>query len=315
MLFAMPISVNAAEIDLTSFASGSSLTHSHVYTQKYDSQSHWSECTLCDDRINVGQHVLSSRHTNPEKPCSTSSLILTSCSQCAYTSSSNATEQVEHVYTPYQVVTDLYQSSYDILAMCNVCGYVRSDFQYYYEDGSMVDLRDFTLPCTVYLANGSMKTFTSTQVSHIFGSKPNSNVEVTVSEDKSTLTVYGEVFLTDDCYTLYKNSKAAGLLLDNWYSNSVLYYCHGNKPDAGYYIWPSCTFYEDEKKVVISGSFPLCDMTRDCTGIPFVHLNILFRDYANSGKTVVRDLYPYYTSLQLRDLLYREPSIDSLSCN
>ena len=63
------VSASAVEIDLTEFAAGGASTHSHIYSQKYDSSNHWEECKLCGSVINKNAHTLSTSYTKGEGSC------------------------------------------------------------------------------------------------------------------------------------------------------------------------------------------------------------------------------------------------------
>lgn len=86
VVLSLAFPATAVEVDLTEFASGNASTHTHVYTDKYDSSYHWKECELCKNITNKEAHTLSTRYTQGDGNCASTNKKLTSCSvsTCSY---------------------------------------------------------------------------------------------------------------------------------------------------------------------------------------------------------------------------------------
>lgn len=81
--------VDGGTVDLTSFATGDTSSHAHIWEQKSDDTYHWQECRLCHTQQNKASHTFGEKHTFyehvPSYACSGNNYEYAVCSDCGYT--------------------------------------------------------------------------------------------------------------------------------------------------------------------------------------------------------------------------------------
>ena len=103
-------------IDLTSLVTGGDVSHTHIYEKKYDTASHWEECFICKNKINIKSHSLANTGSNT---CG-SNLVTYCTGGCGYSISQYVDHDlVEIPVNKYPTNTVTY---YHTIRECSKCG-------------------------------------------------------------------------------------------------------------------------------------------------------------------------------------------------
>jgi len=120
LLCATVVPVSAKEIDLSSFASGNTASHSCLWTEKHDATSHWQECSLCGTVTSESQHTFRTSYTIGETSCSSQNQKVMSCSGCDYISSTPY-QNTMHTFIRTQMLPDFEGGDLWFVDYCSVC--------------------------------------------------------------------------------------------------------------------------------------------------------------------------------------------------
>lgn len=104
-------------IDITNLITGAEAEHNHIYESKYDDISHWQECTICGQKINVEAHTIETIG-NPATCDLYVVLGQEVCSKnCGY---SKQIERLEHI-KPEELVWQEYNATTHLAYGCERC--------------------------------------------------------------------------------------------------------------------------------------------------------------------------------------------------
>jgi len=209
MLCAAGVQVSAVELDLTSFASGSSETHSHIWEHKHDKTEHWQECSLCSAIQGCAAHNLLTSFTVSETSCSPENKKLVSCSGCSY-QESIPWQQPHLADGPggawWEAPGNDGLRDHKFCTAC--CTYSSATSVWTDVNGNCVDPTQVSVPCTLYSEWGTELNLTSKLLS-IQNSYP-CDVSVTwVSNNQIYVNFYSDL---SECLSPYYTAEEAKAL-------------------------------------------------------------------------------------------------------
>lgn len=151
----------ALEIDLTSFASGDSVTHSHSYVLMKDNQYHWQECSLCKQIKDKAEHSLTISYTHPTMMCHTDNKKVEQCSSCSYFVSESYVQEHPSLrkYTAHYVVNNATGLlGYVPAKACTVCSIGVGGESARDKNGNIIDWSvPQTYPLEIYDSEGILR--------------------------------------------------------------------------------------------------------------------------------------------------------------
>lgn len=301
---------SALEIDLTSFSSGDSSTHSHTYSQKYDSSKHWQECTLCGTKKDEEVHVLTTKDTYT-KLCNPRNVRITSCSLCAYSLSLAYREGTcSNIlsYLKYHLSGNYVYPQY----VCSNCGsstYGGPQTVEYYTDGTQVDWYNIDSGKQIYREGRDPFQVTGIYYDITYGALDGRDLNMVLSEDKLTLSLKGKLYIPQAWIDEYN---------DVWRAHSpgnvgVIYleYMLSDYPNSPkYYYFTLTDAHIQQGWVPIDLSYSVCDMTRDEFNSAAIRYSIQSIYY--EGAYTKRLYTNNQNRISVPFMYYREPSISSL---
>lgn len=296
----------AVEIDLTQFASGDTSTHSHIYTQKYDSSNHWQECNLCGIKKDMVAHTLSTKDTHVAT-CHSSNKRASSCSACSYSENKSYVTN-DHNLVLYAIFHNATHNKILPEYKCSKCAYYITDTNLsipaYYTDGTVVDWQNLIQGASI-VREGSTPLEVTTVYVTTYAGTPTADVDLQLSNDKRTLTVSGKIYFPSSFLSAYEQIKTKNLEVSGVCYNDNF---HESTPLARTWVYYTVTAaHLAQGWAPISATIPVCDMTRDTASKPAMYCMV----QANYKEGLYyHRLYTYNVTLNATDLLlWRVPSI------
>jgi len=276
-LFIMPSF--AAEIDLSSFASGDASTHSHIWVDKYDAEYHWQECSLCSLRQGQSEHSGNYSYTITEHTCDNNNKRVFTCDGCNYSHYQTYTTK-SHVLNKWVAVSHANwnpsePTRYTAIKYCINCNKQYGEHGHVYDSSGNVIEYITSTPTTVYFEDGTSQTIYHISDKYMVGDFTN-ELSVEYSPDYSTATIIA--ILNVPAYVIEMEGVPR-------YSRILVGYLTEAYPSGSQYVYNhSDTYIPGSKTFTMTFTVDIRDWTEDALNFADIYLCPVF-DYELNGNT------------------------------
>ena len=118
-------------IDVSNMSVGGNVIHNHIYKSMMDDTSHWTECLVCKEKLNVQPHNIKKTYTSTTlAKCHYNNSYTSVCNDCGYT-------KVGHDPCTWNGSSYTYYSNYRHWKVCSTC---KAEIAYsYYYNGKLYE--------------------------------------------------------------------------------------------------------------------------------------------------------------------------------
>ncbi len=165
-------------IDVTDLEDNTNIEHEHIYKTNYDKNSHWEECTICNQKRNEQIHSYTSSWTmGSANDCNPKNVLRKVCT-CGYIEETTEGRKAHSMrydnnngsYSGYSICKNCLQYTTNShkcknsngiitclnLGKCSICNYTYSSstaihYQYYYSDNELKENNRYCVICNTYI--------------------------------------------------------------------------------------------------------------------------------------------------------------------